>query len=378
MVFIPLDHSLPPQTGIHLEIIGSIAFENRSSWSASISTNGRGDLIDILIRYGNNPDGIPPLHYAIKLGDYEAVELLLDHGANVNSRSDRSEHFYGTPNTALDFAAACGNLSIMELLIQRGAKLRSPNPLDRIQTPLCSTHCAVSHDQPDALELLISHGALGKFCDPEEVRHLISEAFRCGSVKILHWFKDEGVDFSKHTIDQESWFQDALEHRHHDCVKFLLDEGVDVNMLFTNNYYPPLNKAASLQDIGLVKMLVEYGANVNLIDANNKSPLQHALESYGLDKLQIVKALLDSGADVNQRNRNFQTPIIMATIRYASGRSNAADSKEIIRSMEYLLLKGADINATDASNKTALAYAKQITPPLTDLINWLIAHGARS
>lgn len=43
------------------------------------------ELEQILVKYGNNPDGMSTLHYAIKQGDVNAVNLLIANGADTNS-----------------------------------------------------------------------------------------------------------------------------------------------------------------------------------------------------------------------------------------------------------------------------------------------------
>jgi ankyrin repeat protein len=51
--------------------------------------NDQAKLLDIMIKYGNNPDGIPALLYAAKKGDQEAVKLLLAHGADIQMAVER-------------------------------------------------------------------------------------------------------------------------------------------------------------------------------------------------------------------------------------------------------------------------------------------------
>src|ERR1700722_12636018 len=88
------------------------------------------ELINILIKYGNNPDGIPALHYAIKMQDEKAVELLLKHGAGPRALSmplidilllKNTNNYFPLPILPLEFAAITGNIKIMQLLIGKGA-----------------------------------------------------------------------------------------------------------------------------------------------------------------------------------------------------------------------------------------------------------------
>ncbi len=68
-------------------------------------------------------DGWTPLHLAAFFGHIEVAELLLDHGADVNARS-QSERF-ARANTPLHAAAANRQLAVAELLVARGADVNA-------------------------------------------------------------------------------------------------------------------------------------------------------------------------------------------------------------------------------------------------------------
>ena len=68
----------------------------------------------------NNVDnfGQTPLHYAVRMGNKRALELLLEGGANPNAK----ETSYG--NTPLHFAATIGSKAFIDPLVQAGADLK--------------------------------------------------------------------------------------------------------------------------------------------------------------------------------------------------------------------------------------------------------------
>ena len=51
----------------------------------------KADLVNIQVRYGNNPDGLPALLYAIKLNDFNAVKILLENGASPQTGISRDK-----------------------------------------------------------------------------------------------------------------------------------------------------------------------------------------------------------------------------------------------------------------------------------------------
>jgi ankyrin repeat protein len=96
-----------------------------------------------------SPDGWTPLHLAAHFGQRAVMELLLEHGADAEARSNN-----GLVNTALHAAVAGGALDAVELLLARGADA------DAVQqggyTPL---HAAAQNGSLPICERLLAAGA---------------------------------------------------------------------------------------------------------------------------------------------------------------------------------------------------------------------------
>lgn len=85
------------------------------------------DLAINLTKYGNNPECIPALHYAILQEDIEAVDLFLKYGASTHTldrpnlnQGNRSISDY---RNSLYYALKAGNVHILEKLLDLGAEL---------------------------------------------------------------------------------------------------------------------------------------------------------------------------------------------------------------------------------------------------------------
>jgi len=81
------------------------------------------DIVKRLIKEGVevniSSDGFTPLYYAIENKDYDAVNLLLENGAGANFSTN---HDAWTPfNLSIQLAAESGDVSISELLFEKGA-----------------------------------------------------------------------------------------------------------------------------------------------------------------------------------------------------------------------------------------------------------------
>lgn len=92
--------------------------------------------VEFLLKHGANVnvlertfsrDALNPIHLASEYGPIEIVKLLLDHGADVNTKTS----FNATP---LHFAAQGKYISIAKLLIDRGAQVDAKDNAGR--TPL--------------------------------------------------------------------------------------------------------------------------------------------------------------------------------------------------------------------------------------------------
>lgn len=93
--------------------------------------------------------GWHPLHVAAELGNITIARLLIDHGANVNTRTEE-----GLDSTALDMASGNGSAELIQFLLSVGARIDLRD--DYEFTPI---HTAAIFARPQAVETLIQYGA---------------------------------------------------------------------------------------------------------------------------------------------------------------------------------------------------------------------------
>lgn len=136
-------------------------------------------------------------------------------------------------------------------------------------------------------------------------------------------------------------FVKALDKQDVERVRFLINEGADVNDWMIDEegtkVTTPLSWAAFHGNMALTELLIEKGANLNVTDAMGNSALHWAAIN---NEKEVVKLLLDKGADVNVRNCQFGKTPLMST-----------SSTEVVK---ILIAAGADINAKDNDGSTAL------------------------
>lgn len=117
------------------------------------------EIEDVLINYGNNPDGLTAFHCAIQQGDLKTVKLLISRGINCNSQDNGI--------TALIRAVRAKRIEIAKLLLENGADANTmvtkecPN-----DTTVTNFHkydalfLAAHSGSSEMVNLLISHGAM--------------------------------------------------------------------------------------------------------------------------------------------------------------------------------------------------------------------------
>jgi ankyrin repeat protein len=93
-------------------------------------------------------------------------------------------------------------------------------------------------------------------------------------------------------------------------IKFLLDEGADVNAR-DDRGISPLQFASAVGNLPIVEMLLDRGAHVNVCDNFGFSPL-HSAVFFG--RLHVIDKLVAVGANVLAATKSGATPLSLAEL----------------------------------------------------------------
>lgn len=224
----------------------------------------RMDIVDLLIKYSNNDLGIPSTHYAVYIGDYEAVEKFLPL-MQINKIETYKE---GYRATSLCIASLMGHKEIYELLKNHGAIEDICISAD----PKGMVYSDAIQNSPNILKKMIELGKvkptgkllfdfLGNFkCTFEVIKILVDHGADCGYFEMDTWPKPHKVS----CLTKCPAVQDAR------ITKLLLDNGalplINEGLWIQRPLTAALVFAPNLE---VIKLLVEYGA---VLDENEKEP----------------------------------------------------------------------------------------------------------
>jgi ankyrin repeat protein len=234
---------------------------------ASVAVNGRVSSPGF-----NNALTGTPLHIAVGRGDESTAKLLLAAKAPVEATNVKGE-------TALDNAAAAANTNLVKLLLDNGANPNSKNPRYFGYETWGPLHYAASAGQKGSMALLLAHKA-----DP--------------NAKISGWNlagNQQKKDFTPLLMSATKGDGEAVE--------LLLANGADPNLTGANGETPLLSligtrNASGQEQLQAIKALLDHGADPNASSGNNFTPLMKAASDLQKD---IVKLLIDHKADLNAR-----------------------------------------------------------------------------
>jgi cytohesin len=236
-----------------------------------------------------------PLHYAAACGLHNFAEyLIVERSQNVNAR----EHPLG--ETPLGVASKKGHFEVARLLLEHGADTETRNNAGF--SPL--GWASIRH--LEVVQVLLEHHADVNSSDKRFCRTALRWASYCGQVEIARVLLANGADANAKEWDDQTALHEA---RTDGVARVLLDYGADPNARDDSDR-TPLHHAMKYWRAEAAQILLDKGVDANARDSENQTPLHVASKRGHLDG---VRLLLQHGADIRARDDKGRTPFQVAS-----------------------------------------------------------------
>ncbi|KAI0811400.1 ankyrin repeat-containing domain protein [Xylaria sp. FL0064] len=304
-----------------------------------LSSEGR----DELSKCGKNL-----LFRAARLGLSSLAAKLLEIGTQVDPEIPYSQGSLATP---LCIAAAAGYGAVVEVLLNHGANVEFRSHLKR--TPLS---LAAARGNADVIECLVKQGKADiEQADGDNDRKQTQTPFfiacEWGNPVAVEKFIELGVDPSKLDTTGDSPIIVAASYGNWRTIQCLLDHGVDIETAGPGGRGTALRYALANGHVETVRRLLEKGADPSSPRFN--IPLLYELAEYKVpmldgNKISLAKLLLEQHkVDINATTKKGRTALARACTNIHS------------KLAEFLLGYDPDVNIADKDGYTALFEASE-------------------
>ena len=171
-------------------------------------------------------------------------------------------------------------------------------------------------------------------------RTFLSKAIKSGSIEIVKWMIEIGVNTTNNEIYDSPLFE-ATTVGQLEIVKWLVNSGHS-SVLERQMGITCLLNAASHANLEIVKWLLQNGSSLEEVDPNGCTCLLTAC-AYGT--LELIQWLLDNGSSLKEVDKTGKTCLIIAT------------NNQKYDIVKWLLEKGCSINESDKKDKFPFSFA---------------------
>ena len=215
--------------GAHLESDGGHGTALQSAIAGD-----RPDIVLLLLEHGANPNlvgelrdrkikSLPrPLLHATMEGHVKIVNLLLEHGADVDALS----WYGGSSSLPLHIAAGKGDIEILQMLLKHGANVDA-----QTEHGGSAIHSAARKGQHEALSLLLFEYHANPSLSLVNGSLALHTAASHGYTKCIELYLKVRFDVNARNNSGRTALHWAAENGHHSAVQLLLDRGVDPGVI---------------------------------------------------------------------------------------------------------------------------------------------------
>ena len=292
------------------------------------------------------------VYAAVRANDLARLKTLVASPADANARDEQGD-------APLLYAAGVGSLEAMKFLLDKGADPNTQNAFGSTALMLSATDLA-------KVRVLVERGANVNLASKQGRTALFIAAMSDHSADIVRYLAAKGADLKAKDAFGNTVLAAATTGNDLDTIRLVLDGGVDANTTGVTGVTPLLLSAA-YGNLAATKMLLGKGARASAISPmlsmfpiddpksgpialRNFTPL---LVTMPHASPELVQTLLDAGADVNAKDGRNMTALMFAV---ATNHQNPAV-------IQTLLARGADVTVQSNVGETAADWARKVGAP---------------
>ena len=313
----------------------------RAAYWADIS------VVEFLLSVQSFPDSKTldeSLFAAVRGENLEVAELLLQRGADVKSSDEHG-------NTVLHNAVRLNSEAAVKLILDWCSNVDQTNKYGRT-----ALDWACDERRTKIIQLLIDHGAQVNTsrAHGNSLLHLLASDFDIGNLFVLQRLIGLGVQINgRNEMGETPLHLAAKGSNSRDRILLLIASGAEIDSRTRNNK-TPLHYAAEAGCNIPLEVLIEKGAQMDLKDNIGQTSL-HCAAWRGRN--MCLEVLIEKGAQIDLKDDNGRTALHMLMTASLPSIKHIFQGATIEHAINLLVRGGADLEATDNLGRTSLHLA---------------------
>ena len=260
--------------------------------AALLSSDNR--RVNVLLSKGVHPMSYdqyetPAIVIAARTGNFEALRLLVEKGADVNVMDVNA-------NTAMSYAIRLSDTRMMDYLFENGFMPTRVNVSYQKDLEM-----AIKQDSMYIMQELIEN--TGK----TYLQTAAAMAIHYGSDRSLAYLIEKGASIKDLDTHSYSIAIEAIHSKNPKVLDQVLQQGAQINQMDAYQRWPLLEAVKSSNN-EMVSVLVKHKARIDRVNNDGWTALMQACKQGDKD---IVETLIRAGADINKKNRHGWTPMMI-------------------------------------------------------------------
>jgi uncharacterized protein len=337
--------------------------------------------------------GEQAIHVAFYKGLRTHIRLLIDAGADINVTADCKDEpsgfnvRTGEGGTCLMRAAGGNRVELFPMLFAAGADVNYVSGTGNRRATALTV--AAKLNATTAFNALLKAGA-----DPGKEANFVALCYGANNnnMHIVRTMLAAGAPIDYTIGESIVALGRAIMQRHTKMVKFLIEQGADVNKAIipkqggsSMGVMPstPLEYACvksnvwsaaenefvdKLVNLDVLKLLLKAGVNVNAANKNGYTAL-HNLLQRPVAPVEALQAVIQHGANINATDVSGRTPLMMCLNEHT-------DTALPMQHIAALIRAGADCNTANSLGVTPLQWFAAVPDGKIPLLKLLLRGGA--